>query len=84
MLFSVDMARPSWPLNRWISAMFRLFRPQMVELLLARDAAIMNWRRRHRGKVHVFEDRRLEVTSAAAIDVAAQIERIELALRRAA
>jgi hypothetical protein len=44
----------------------------------------MNWRRRHRGKIHVFEDRRLEVTSAAAIDVAAQIERVELALRRAA
>ncbi|MDB5411397.1 MAG: hypothetical protein JWL84_6309 [Rhodospirillales bacterium] len=82
--FSVDMARPSWPLNRWISAMFRLFKPQMAELLLARDAAIMNWRRRHRGKIHVFEDRRLEVTSALDIDVAAQIELVALALRRAA
>jgi hypothetical protein len=82
--FGIDMARPSWPLNRWISAMFRLFRPQMIELLLQRDAAIMNWRRRHRGKIHVFEDRRLEVTSSAGIDVAAQIERVEFALRRAA
>jgi hypothetical protein len=82
--FSIDMARPSWPLNRWISAMFRLFKPQMTELLLARDAAIMSWRRRHRGKIHVFEDRRLEVTSALDIDVAAQIELVALALRRAA
>ncbi len=82
--FIVDLARPSWPLNRWISAMFRLFRPQMCELLQARDAAVMNWRRRHRGKVHVFEDRRLEVASTLTIDLGEQIRAIELALRRAA
>jgi hypothetical protein len=64
--------------------MFRLFRPQMTELLLARDAAVMNWRRRHRGKVHVLEDRRLEVASAAEIGVADQLRRIDAALRRAA
>ncbi len=82
--FAVNIARPSWPLNRWITAMFRLFKPDMEMLLLERDAAIMNWRRRHRGKIHVFEDRRLEVTSHIDIDVDRQIERIELALRRAA
>jgi hypothetical protein len=82
--FVVDQARPSRPVNRWISAMFRLFRPEMLELLVARDAAIMNWRRRHRGKVHVFEDRRLEVTSQLAIDLDEQVRRIEAALRKAA
>jgi len=82
--FVIDLARPSWPLNRWITAMFRLFKPQMRMLLQARDAAVMNWRRRHRGKVHVFEDRRLEVASAAEIDLAEQIRAVELALRRAA
>lgn len=82
--FVVDLARPSWPLNRWVSAMFRLFAPQMAELLHARDATIMNWRRRHRGKVHVFEDRRLEVTSTIEIDLDEQIRHIDLALRRAA
>jgi hypothetical protein len=82
--FVVDLARPSWPLNRWLSAMFRLFSPQMAELLQARDAAIMNWRRRHRGKIHVFEDRRLEVTSVIDIDIDEQIREIALALRRAA
>jgi hypothetical protein len=82
--FTVDLARPSWALNRWISAMFRLFRPQMTELLLARDAAVMSWRRRHRGKVHVLEDRRLEVASAAEIGVADQLRRLDAALRRAA
>jgi hypothetical protein len=82
--FNVDLARPSWPLNRWLSAMFRLFRPQMLALLAERDAAIMNWRRRHRGKVHVFEDRRLEVTSQLAIDFDEQMGRIGAALRKAA
>ncbi|MBX6366717.1 MAG: hypothetical protein IRZ04_01980 [Rhodospirillales bacterium] len=82
--FVIDLARPSWALNRWITAMYRLFRPQMAELLLARDTAIMNWRRRHRGKVHVFEDRRLDVASAVDIDIADQLRRIDAALRRAA
>jgi hypothetical protein len=82
--FVIDLARPSWALNRWLTAVFRLFRPQMAELLLARDAAIMNWRRRHRGKVHVFEDRRLEVASAVEIDVGDQLLRLNAALRRAA
>jgi len=82
--FVVDLARPSWPLNRWISALFRLFRPQMAELLRARDEAIMSWRRRHRGKVHVLEDRRLEVLSAVAIGVEEQRRRIALALRQVA
>lgn len=82
--FLVDLARPSWPLNRWIGAMFRLFRPQMEEMLRVRDRTVMNWRRRRRGKVHVFEDRRLETTSAIEIEVAGQLRRIEAGLRRAA
>jgi hypothetical protein len=82
--FVVDLARPSWPLNRWLSAIFRLFRPDMARLLMARDEAVMNWRRRHRNKVHVFEDRRLEVTSEIAIDISEQRRRIGAALRRAA
>lgn len=82
--FVIDLARPSWPLNRWITAMFRLFRPQMAELIGARDEAVMSWRRRHRGKVHVFEDRRLEIASAVDIDVAEHIRRVNLALRQVA
>lgn len=82
--FAVNTREPSEPLNRWITAMFALFRPQMRALISARDAAIMNWRRRHRGKIHVFEDRRLEVTSAADIDIEDQVRGVAEALRRAA
>jgi hypothetical protein len=82
--FAINNSEPSEPLNRWVGAMFTLFRPQMRALLADRDAAIMNWRRRHRGKIHVFEDRRLEVVSAESIDIEDQVRRIEAALPRAA
>jgi hypothetical protein len=82
--FVIDLARPSWLLNRWIGAIIRLFRPQIVELVRARDHAIMAWRRRHRGKVHVFEDRRLEVASSQDIDLEEQLRRVTLALRHVA
>lgn len=74
--FLVDHAYPSWPVNRWISAMFRLFRPQIVELLYQRDRTIMDWVDAHPDR-DVFEDRELEVTSAARIDVELQIEAIK-------
>jgi hypothetical protein len=80
--FVVDVAHPSWLLNRWIGALFRLFRPHMAALLHARDDAVMSWRRRHRGKVHVFEDRRLEVPSALDVDIDDETRRIGLALRQ--
>jgi len=82
--FAINGGTPSELLNGWIGAMFALFRPQMSALLAARDAAIMTWRRRHRGKVHVLEDHRLEVTSAVSIDLEEQIRQVEAALRRAA
>jgi hypothetical protein len=82
--FVIDLARPSWPLNRWLSAMFRLFRPQMAALVHARDAAVMSFRRRRRGKVHVFEDRRLEVPSTVEIDIDEQIRRVAVALKQVA
>jgi hypothetical protein len=82
--FVIGLARPSLPLNRWLTAMFRLFRPQMVALIHARDAAVMAFRRRRRGKVHVFEDRRLEIVSAVDIDLEEQLRRVALALRQVA
>ena len=31
--FRIDHARPSWPVNMWVSAMLQLFRPQIEHLL---------------------------------------------------
>lgn len=72
------------PLGHWLTAMLGLFRPTIVRLLAERDAAVMDFRRRRRSKVHVLEDRRLEITSSAAVDVDAEIHRIATALRHVA
>ncbi|HEY6336151.1 MAG TPA: hypothetical protein VI113_09720 [Alphaproteobacteria bacterium] len=79
--FEIELAKPSWPVNRWITAMVRLFRPQIELLLLERDRAIAEWQRRH-PKVDVFEDRRLEVASALEITVEGQMQRVLGALKR--
>jgi hypothetical protein len=66
--FSVDHAFPSWPVNRWITAMAVLFRPHIELLLRHRDAVIAHWRQRAPDG-DVFEDRDLETTGYLPIDV---------------
>lgn len=78
--FAVDHARPSWPANRWITALLRLFRPQIVTLLTERDAAVARWAADN-PDAYVFEDRRLEIASQIAISVEDQIAAVEAALR---
>lgn len=80
--FIVDHTRPSWALNRWITAMFRLFKPQMAALLQARDRTVADWARQN-GTL-VYEDRSRDETSTIEIDVDEQIARVEAALARIA
>ena len=77
--FDIDHSQPSWPTNLWITAMLRLFRPQIADLLHRRDAAVEEWRTRH-PDTDVFEDRGLEVTSWLDISVDDQVRAIETAL----
>ncbi|TNE35127.1 MAG: hypothetical protein EP348_09620 [Alphaproteobacteria bacterium] len=74
--FLIDHSTPSWPANRWISAMLTLFRPQIGQLIRARDAAIADWQKKHPG-TDVFEDRELEITSLLEIQVEDQIRSIK-------
>ena len=73
--FAVTEAEPSDPLNRWITAMTQLFRPQIAALLRTRDETVMAWRRRRR--THVFEDPRLEVTSSLDVVLEAQLAAVD-------
>ena len=77
--FVIDLAYPSWPLNRWISAMFVLYRPQIEQLLIERDVQIEQWRAKHPSR-DVFEDRDLEITSKIDISLFDQIEQLDQAL----
>lgn len=66
--FEIDHAWPSWPANRWLGAMLRLYRPWIEGLLRHRDAVVEAWRRAHPGG-DVFEDRALEITGYLPVSV---------------
>jgi len=77
--FDVTVEAPSPPLNRWLSALVRLYRTQVVDLIRARDAAIAEWKATHPDR-DVFEDRDLQVASQMPIDFLAQVRAVEAAL----
>jgi len=74
--FIIDHCNPSWPANRWITAMVVLFRPQIERLIIARDTAVTDWKAKKPDE-DVYEDRDLEVTSQLDIKVEDQIRSIK-------
>jgi Domain of unknown function (DUF6969) len=74
--FIIDHSTPSWPANRWITAMVVIFRPQIERLIIARDARIAEWQA-EKPDEDVFEDRDLEITSILDIKVEDQIRAIK-------
>jgi hypothetical protein len=81
--FEMDLAWPSWPVNIWVTAMLRLFRPQIEELVRERDATVGDWQKKY-PEIDVFEDRGCDITSVRKISVEAQIKRVDQALMLAA
>lgn len=79
--FQIELAHPSWPANRWISSMVRLFYPQILELIELRDKKIEEWRQQHPDR-DVLEDRDLEVLSEMPISIEAQITSIQKVLEK--
>jgi hypothetical protein len=77
----MDLAYPSLPANIWITAMLRLFRPDIEELVRARDQKVAA-RQQRNPDTTVYEDRDLEITSFLDISVEDQIGRINEALAR--
>lgn len=77
--FDMDLAYPSLPVNTWVTAMVRLFRPTVERLIVSRDAAVAEWQARHHD-INVYEDRNLEITAYADIDVDGQIQAVVRAL----
>ena len=77
--FGIDHAFPSWPVNRWIGAMFVLFRPHIELLLLERDHVIGAWRDAFPGE-DVWERRDLEILSQMPVSVDDTIAEVNAAL----
>jgi hypothetical protein len=70
-----------FPADRWLTAMIRLFRPQIESLLIKRDLRLEQWKSTHPDE-NAFEDTRLEVTSQIAISLFEQIEALDRELDR--
>ncbi|HVZ52406.1 MAG TPA: hypothetical protein VG986_10595 [Pseudolabrys sp.] len=78
--FAMTGEAPSPELNRWVTAVLAMFRPQIADLLLARDARLAQYRAAHPAG-DVLEDRALQVTSEVPANFLAQIRAIETALQ---
>ncbi len=78
--FDIDHAYPSWPVNRWLTAMVRFFRPQIEILLRQRDEKLTEWATAHPGE-DIHEDRDLELTSRIPINVGRQMKLLQKAKR---
>ena len=81
--FRIDHANPSWPVNRWLTAMLVLHRPHIVELLLERDRVIEAWRSKLPDE-DVLEHRELEIVAQLPIAVESTLAELDAALVRSA
>lgn len=81
--FEIDHTKPSWVVNRWVTAMLKLFRPQIKLALEQRDIAVAKWKKQHPGE-DVFEDRDFMLPSLIQISVDDQNQALfnELARRQ--
>lgn len=75
--FVVDHAAPNWAVNRWLSAMVRLYRPYLEALIRQRDEAITELQRRFPDR-DVFEDRGLDITGYLPISVVSLVGQLEM------
>ena len=73
--FRMDHAYPSWATNRWMGAMFQLFRPQIAALVMQRDDVLASWQERHPDR-DSYEDRELEITGSLRITVDEQLRAV--------
>ncbi len=77
--FSIEQAKPSWPVNRWVTAMVRLFRPQIERLLLERDELVAKLLK-EQWQEELFEDRERGILTEIKISVDAQMTALKDAL----
>lgn len=74
--FAIDHAYPSWPVNRWLTAMVRCFKPQIETLLYHREELVAQ--RREQSLEQVLEDRSLEITGSIPVDVESWADKLKM------
>jgi hypothetical protein len=73
--FDVQLAKPSYLVNRWLSAVLRLYEREIGDLIRQRDATLAS----HQPPqgIETREDRRLEVTSELRVNLPARAAELE-------
>jgi hypothetical protein len=74
--FVIDHARPSWPVNRWLTALVHLYREEIIDLLAERDLVMKRFQQENAGS-DCYEDRGREVLSERAINLVAKVSEME-------
>lgn len=74
--FVIDHAAPNWAVNRWMTALLRLYRPHIEVLIRQRDGVIAE-RQQLFPERDVFEDRELDITGYLPISVDELVEQLE-------
>ncbi|MEX3009549.1 hypothetical protein [Hoeflea sp. TYP-13] len=80
--FDIEQSYPCLATNRTISALMRLFKPQVVALLKLRDKTLTGWAEKYPDR-DIYEDRELEITSIVDINIDRQISELKKARRLA-
>jgi hypothetical protein len=73
--FAIDHAFPNWAVNRWLTALLRLYRPHEA-LICHRDRVIAAWQQTYPDR-DAFEDRALEITGYLPIAVEDLLARLD-------
>lgn len=76
--FEMDVAHPSWALNRWITAMVTLYRREIADLLVSRDALLARHAESRPGG-DILDTRSLEVLSRIPIDLEQKLAEVRAA-----
>ncbi len=75
--FAPTSEGPPRLLDAWLTAMVRLYRPEIEWLLQRRDEAVAKWRWLWPRRGNVLEDPRLEITSHLDIDLDARLAELD-------
>lgn len=69
--FEINHPYPSWPSNQWVKQMLTLFKPQVIQVLKARDEFLFN---RDVPLDKTIKDRKIDVLASISISLSDQME----------
>lgn len=79
--FDVGHAVPSYPVNRWVSAILRLFNPQIMKLFADREKALSELQQQEPG-ISAAQNESMDVTSQTDVSMEKQIRCIKTEIDR--